>query len=114
MKGLYLKTLISTIILLYTSLCACFYDPIVSVDDTPRTPFFNEVVGNVSFTSLLNGRQRSQDFNDNKLLSCSGLKTSIILKLLSNKLKYNTIKQKLFLSLSHNENVIIIRAPSWS
>ncbi|MBD66232.1 MAG: hypothetical protein CME62_13560 [Halobacteriovoraceae bacterium] len=35
----------SPILLAYTLFCACFYDPVVTVDETSRTPFFNEIIG---------------------------------------------------------------------
>jgi len=56
------KMFSNTFLLLYTVACVCFYDPIVSVDDTPRTPIFNEIIGTSSGTISLTTRYKLKEF----------------------------------------------------
>jgi hypothetical protein len=53
-----MKVLVSSLLLFYTLLCGCFYDPVVSVDDTPRKPLFNEVVSPFVGGTLLTSRYK--------------------------------------------------------
>lgn len=55
--------MMSKVLLLYFVLCSGFYDPVVLVDDTPRTPLFKEILKSSS-AQVFNNTIRKTFFKD--------------------------------------------------
>jgi len=107
------KVFVNTFLLFYTLLCVCFYDPIVSVDNTPRTPLFKEVISNIYGLTFSNSRNKLFDLKFKEL----PLNSNVYSKYLSFSYLSSTLLIFYLRSVSilffFNRHSIVIRAPSF-
>ena len=67
-KNIHVEFPLRLVLLVYTFFCVSLYDPVVSVDDTPRKPIFEKILNTSGVISFLKSRDKlQQDLPDSTL-----------------------------------------------